>query len=299
MKFLKWTIPAGMLALAACGGSGADGLTGTEGTGGSTGGNGNQPITSTPAVPPQGLKTASTHPMQYYVSLPKNWSTARTWPIVVTIAGSGREWTDNHAAFSNERNTNNYPFIIVTPLTITNTGSNARNLGGYNYSAATWDRIESETRCKFDFDGVKAAVADVAKNYSGQSKFFITGFSGGGSTHAMFALLHPDWLRGTASAAGNWGGRCVTGATEGPIDDPVPHPISTAPERVSLPIKFFNGTADGYAVYLLPQRDSLMALMRRNGYMSLSSQMISGAGHEPMPAQVLSFFNSTLPANER
>jgi poly(3-hydroxybutyrate) depolymerase len=256
------------------------------------------PITSTPAIPPAGLKTASTHPMQYYVSLPKNWSTARQWPVVVTIAGSGREWTDNHAAFTGARDASSYPFIIVTPLTITNTGGNARNLGGYFYSNATWDRIERENRCTFDFDGIRAAVADVAANYKGTSTFFITGFSGGGHTQAAFTLLHPDWLRGASPAAGNWSGRCVTGRTESPIDDPVPHPISTASARVNLPIRTFNGTADD-PTFSIPQRDSLVALLRRSGYTNVSSQMVPNVGHDPMAAQVLAFFASTLGASER
>jgi hypothetical protein len=257
------------------------------------------PVTTVPPVSPAGLKTATTHPMQYYVSLPKNWSTARRWPVVVTIAGVGREWTDNHNAFVAVRDGSSYPFIIVTPLTITNTGSNARNLGGYFYSSDTWDRIERENRCKFDFDGIQAVIADVTKNYRGESKFFMTGFSGGGNTESAFTLLHPDWLRGAAPAAGNWGGRCVTGASESALDDKVPHPISTAPERVALPFRAFNGTADGSNSFLLPQRDSLMALMRRSGYTNVSSQMVQNVGHDPMPGPVLSFFAATLAPNER
>jgi hypothetical protein len=31
------------------------------------------------------LKTATTHPLQYYLSLPEAWTTAKKWPVVVAI----------------------------------------------------------------------------------------------------------------------------------------------------------------------------------------------------------------------
>jgi poly(3-hydroxybutyrate) depolymerase len=238
--------------------------------------------------------------MQYYITLPKNWSASRSWPVVVTIAGSGKEWTDNSAAYAAERDAKNYPFIIVTPLVTSNGGTTGPTSPYYTYSSATWDLIAQEHVCQFDFDGVKAIIADVAANYKGQSTFFMTGFSGGGNTNAAFLLLHPEWLRGSAPAAGNYGGRCVTGFVDNPaLDDPVPHPISTSATRIGLPIRFFNGTADIYNQYLLPQRDSLTALATRNGYTNISASMVTGMTHDPMPAEVLAAFYGFLAASEK
>jgi poly(3-hydroxybutyrate) depolymerase len=282
------------LTLAACG---TDAVTGGDTPGDLTNPGPTNPGTTQPA--PAGLRTASTHPIQYYVSLPKNWSAARTWPVVVTIAGSGGEFPENHAAFSAERDSRQYPFIVVTPLTLTNGGGNVRNSSALHYSSETWARVEREGRCLFDLDGIRAAVADVARLYNGQSKFFMTGFSGGGHTLGAMLLLHPEVLRTAAPVAGNYGGRCVTGQNlESPYDDPVPHPVSQAPERVNLPVRSFNGANDANP-YLLPQRDSLFAIARRNGYGNLSSNIVPNASHEPMPSQTLAFFFSQLTSSER
>lgn len=34
-----------------------------------------------PAAPP--VRTATTHPMKYHISLPRDWSANRTWPVLV------------------------------------------------------------------------------------------------------------------------------------------------------------------------------------------------------------------------
>jgi hypothetical protein len=41
--------------------------------------------------PPQ-LKTASSHPIQYYVSLPEGWTSGKKWPVVVVIESADREF---------------------------------------------------------------------------------------------------------------------------------------------------------------------------------------------------------------
>src|SRR5437660_5288647 len=40
----------------------------------------------------QELKTAASHPIQYYVSLPKGWNGERTWPVVMIIEAAEREF---------------------------------------------------------------------------------------------------------------------------------------------------------------------------------------------------------------
>jgi hypothetical protein len=39
--------------------------------------------------PPQ-LKTASSHPIQYYLSLPEGWTAGKRWPVVVVIESAER-----------------------------------------------------------------------------------------------------------------------------------------------------------------------------------------------------------------
>ena len=40
------------------------------------------------------LKTASTHPIQYYLSLPEGWTAEKKWPVVVVIESADREFLD-------------------------------------------------------------------------------------------------------------------------------------------------------------------------------------------------------------
>src|SRR5262245_23877036 len=54
------------------------------------------------AEPPQ-LKTASTHPIQYYLSLPEGWVAGKKWPVVVVIESAEREFLQAATAFAEAR----------------------------------------------------------------------------------------------------------------------------------------------------------------------------------------------------
>ena len=64
------------------------------------------------------LKTARTVAAQYYLSLPAGWTAQATWPILVTIDGSGHSFKSNCATFTRARQA--LPFIIVTPCVSSN-----------------------------------------------------------------------------------------------------------------------------------------------------------------------------------
>jgi hypothetical protein len=40
------------------------------------------------------LKTASSHPIQYYLSLPDGWTAGKKWPVVVVIESPDREFLE-------------------------------------------------------------------------------------------------------------------------------------------------------------------------------------------------------------
>ncbi len=56
------------------------------------------------------LKIASKHAMQYYLSLPKNWSADKAWPIVVAVEAAEKEFKENARRFAEARKS--LPFII-------------------------------------------------------------------------------------------------------------------------------------------------------------------------------------------
>src|SRR5215467_5623105 len=64
------------------------------------------------------LKTASSHPIQYYLSLPDGWTAGKKWPVVVIIERADRDF--EHATNVFARSPKRGPFILVTPLVVTN-----------------------------------------------------------------------------------------------------------------------------------------------------------------------------------
>ena len=230
------------------------------------------------ASDPQELKTAASHPMQYYVSLPKAWSGNRTWPVVMIIEAAEREFLRTLNVFEKARG--DRPFILVTPLVTTNGGANYRQAETYHYSEETWAKIQ-ENRCGFDFDGIAAVAADVRKLYHGESQYFLTGWEAGG--HTVWALLfaHPEEVRAAAPAVTNYAARCMDGG------------FKNSPARVNLPVTVFQvdterDKAPGRYVYL--QSQEAMKTAREHGFENVSQRVAAGRPHGPLAEEVLEYF---------
>ena len=233
--------------------------------------------------PPQ-LKTASTHPIQYYLSLPDGWTASRKWPVVVVIESADREFLQAATAFARARPTR--PFIIVTPLVVTNGGAGFRSVPTYHYSDAVWDRVQSSGQFTFDSDGIAAIMQDVVKQYVGEDKYFITGFEAGGHTVWGMLFNHPEALRAAALVCPNYLGRWVDESR-----------ISTAAERARLPVRNFVGTNDtlcsaGNPIYT--QMQNAMSIAEAHGYKNVTLVRVEGKGHERLADEVLTYFASLL-----
>jgi hypothetical protein len=235
------------------------------------------------AAEPQ-LKTATSHPIQYYLSLPEGWTAAKKWPVGVVIESADRELLDAANAFAKARKSQ--PFILVTPLVVTNGGASFRTVPTYHYADAVWDRIQNSGQFTFDSEGIAAIKKDVVKQYGGEDKYFITGFEAGG--HTVFGILfnHPEALRAATLICPNYLGRWV--------DE---QQISTAPERVNLPVKNFIGTKDelcaaGHPIYT--QMQHAMTVAQTHGYKNVSLTQVEGKGHERLADEVLAYFASLI-----
>lgn len=203
------------------------------------------------------LTTAKTVAVKYYLSLPQGWTATKTWPILVTIDGSGHGFLGNCQNFVKARG--GLPFIIVTPC-VTSNGNDPGELRA-----------------------VLAIVKEVQEDKQGQSKFFVTGFSAGGHMTWQIILMHPELLAGAAPAAGNFRSRGIAD-------------VSNAKERVQLPIHGFQGDKDGFIVPLNQQWNDAEALARQHGYKDISRTMVPGAGHQTFAPQVVNFFSTLLPS---
>lgn len=203
------------------------------------------------------LKTAKAVPVKYYLALPAGWNAKKTWPILVTISGSGHNFLPNCQEFMQARS--RLPFIIVTPHVISN-GNDPNDLAA-----------------------VLAIVREVQKDAQGQPKFFITGFSAGGHLAWQLILMHPELLAAAAPAAGNFLGRGVT-------------EVSSAKERVQLPIHGFQGDKDQVLDPLNKQWTDAEDTARKHGYTNIVRTVVPGAGHQAFPQQVVSFFAGLIAA---
>jgi poly(3-hydroxybutyrate) depolymerase len=229
-------------------------------------------------------KTASGHPMQYFVSLPHDWVKGKVWPVVVVIEGANRRFRENAELFVRARH--KMPFIIVAPLVTTNGGTNYRRMPSYQYSNAVWDQVERDGRCQFDLDGVAAVLRDVQQLYGGEEKYFLTGFEAGG--HLVWAMVfkHPEALRAAAPSCPNYIGRCME-------DDQ----FSSSPARADLPVKVFLATAGAQAApnrNLQTQSEKAKQTAEAHGYRQVSLTQIAEKGHGPLPDEVMAYFASLL-----
>ena len=233
-------------------------------------------IASAQADQPPVLKTASSGPMQYYLSLPDGWTAQKKWPMVVVIESANRQFENAAEVFVKARG--DRPFILVTPLVTTNGGANYRQATGYHYDEKAWNEIERIGRCRFDLDGIAAVVADVQRNYRGESKYFITGFEAGGHTLWTVLFRQPQALRAVAPVSTNYAGRCME---DGGFE----------PGSPDLPVRLFAGANEGRSP-LTGQTQRAKETAEQHGFRNFSEQIVPGKGHEPLAGEVLDYFYS-------
>lgn len=223
------------------------------------------------------VKTASTHPMRYYVSLPKNWRAEKSWPVVVVIESANRDFKVNAEEFVKARG--ELPFIIVAPQVITDGGPHYREAPGYSYREKDWARVAQDGEWKFDDDGLAAVMSDVHRLYNGNSQYFITGWEAG--THTVFAMAfnHPERLCGAAVVCPNYAARHIAFAP-------------AFKENARLPIRIFAGSQDPAwrpGQPLFDQTLRAQAEGRAHGFL-FTSEIVKGEGHGPLPSAVLRWF---------
>jgi len=242
------------------------------------------PGSSVHASEPPQLKTASTHPIQYYLSLPEGWTNAQKWPVVVVIDSAERDFSHAAAAFAQARGSR--PFILVTPLVVTNGGAGFRSVPTYHYSNEVWDRIQNSGPFKFDMDGLNAIMQDVVKDYRGEDRFFLTGLEAAGHTIWGVLFNHPESVRAAVLVCPNYAGRWIDEAH-----------VSNAPERVDLPIRNFVGANDTLCSQDSPIHTQMMravTIAGEQGYKNVALVRIDGKGHERLAGEVLDYFSSLL-----
>jgi dienelactone hydrolase len=227
------------------------------------------------------MHTASNHPMEYYLSLPKGWYAGKSWPVVVVIESANRQFES--AAEHSAAARGDMPFIVATPLVVTNGGARYREVPSYRYSDDVWARIERDGTCRFDFEGIAAVAADLHAQFGGEEKCFITGFEAGGHTVWAYLFHSPESLRAVAPVSPNFAGRCI-GADNS----------SSAAVRAVLPVRVFSGAlgGSGNSGSLLGQSQRAIQTAEERGFHNVSQTTVPAKGHEPLAEEVFAYFLS-------
>src|SRR5260221_2853725 len=165
------------------------------------------------------------------------------------------------------------PFILGAPLVTKNGGPNYRQATSYHYSEATWKQVE-DGRCRFDQEGIAAVIQDVQKLYSGEDRYFLTGWEAAGHTIWPVVFQHPEALRAAALVCPNYQGRCM---------DEVG--FSSSPARVRLPVKGLYGSDDatcapGRPIY--SQWTEAVKAAEAHGYTNVCRQVVFAQDHNPL-----------------
>jgi len=195
---------------------------------------------------------------------------------VVAVEGAGCNWLAYLNGFVAQRGER--PFLLVTPLTLSST--NKLDPAKYPYDAETLARADEKglaTRIPFDESGLLQALADVRRDFGGEERFYVTGFSGGGILAWWMALTHPEMLAAAAPACPNFAGV---------------ERVSEAPERARLPIRVFQGEKDPYLEMLESQWELARETCERYGFRAPSRERLPGIAHESCARPVLDFFES-------
>jgi predicted esterase len=165
------------------------------------------------------LRKASTHPIRYFFSLPKNYARqqGRRWPVLVVLPGKGDQFEEVADAFARARG--DLPLILVVPCSLANNWRiDDHLLNKYREFYEITETIQTESgehykgknlpepmqRLRWDEEGIFAIVDDLQKECDGQERFYLNGFSAGGFVTYQFVFTHPHALAGAILVCANF-----------------------------------------------------------------------------------------------
>ena len=229
-------------------------------------------------------RTASAHPIHYFVSLPSGWSPQRTWPVIVVVPDAEREFRKTAESFAKARGS--LPFVIVVPMILGGGGTAQQHKSDFDYADSAWKIADRVGYCDFDEDGMTAVLDEVQRLYHTESKIFLTGWEAGGHVVIPQLLRHPERVRGAVAVTPNFLGRCVTPAT---------HTLTGA--ESTIPVRVFGGGSDPAWTSnspLFTQSARFDSLARARGFKNVSDSVIQNRGHGSLATDVVNYFATLL-----
>jgi dienelactone hydrolase len=192
----------------------------------------------------------------YLLSLPDAWTPGGTWPTAVIFQGSNANFRTIAATW--HRISRGLPFIVITPLIVSNAGNYLRKKAHYapydDSALIAFERWDFQKKLACDLDGVHAVRDDVHRRYGGEHKAYLCGFSAGGNL--MWECVFRD-SRGVHVAAPV----CASYYGGARLD-------SARADR-SLPVVCWQGKKDPHGKHMLQSWQSAESQLKKHGYRHL------------------------------
>jgi pimeloyl-ACP methyl ester carboxylesterase len=169
---------------------------------------------TTPADAEIILCRAKSHPMRYYLALPRGWrpEDGKRWPVLVCLSGAAADFRQTALRFraaSCER-----PCFVVVPCSFSSSNQiRGAVLERYRelYSddeiaqAGGPGLIPAKSR-RLDWDeaGLLAILDDLRSAYGVGDRVWLTGFSAGGHLSYRMVARHPERLAGVVTVCANF-----------------------------------------------------------------------------------------------
>ena len=225
------------------------------------------------------------HAMVGFLSLPKGWKKAGSYPVLVTVDGAGSNFLGSARKFAKTRG--GRKFLVLAPCSFSNT--NKLEPKKYPFYTPELLTEQNSDRITFDLGGLEKLLEVLAERYGGQKKIGITGFSGGGNLCYGMTIRHPDRILFSAPACANFSGMGLRDA-EASTDGGPPIHILTGANDQHRDYTFGKKDSPG----IEPQTDNAVAALERLGFKNFRRTMLPGVGHSNCAAQVWKFGDEVM-----
>jgi hypothetical protein len=192
----------------------------------------------------------SGHSIPYYLSLPHGYSpqNAKRWPLIVCVAGADADFQGlarRYVAARGDR-----PFVLAVPCTFSNANvlrgpmrehyRQIYSLEEIREAAGTGLLPDVNRRLDWDEAGLLAILGDLRTSFGIEPRFYLTGFSGGGSLVYRMIVQHPSLLAAAIPVCPNFN------FWNNSYRD---LPRLAAPEERAVPVRILLGAQDPLRTY--------------------------------------------------
>jgi hypothetical protein len=207
------------------------------------------------------------HLLQALVVLPEGWTAKKTWPMFVAIVGANCAYDSMLEEL--KRKAAKKPYILVVAKTISN--ANELEVGKLPYPKSVMGRYvdlqRRPRRLEWDEIGMLSVLAEVRQRYSGQERYFMTGYSGGGFLLYFWLQHHSDQLLGACAGSSNYHSFLEQGAVK-PSDGGCPVLIVSGSKDEAGPPRIF------------PQSDEALKALQAAGFSQVERKHLENRDHE-------------------